>query len=434
MIGAGLLCLLAGLKNYAELESEFTFIARALAILVMLTVGLLLRWVQVCRQNPGFWFGLTWLALLLLQAAAILYYNLTMETVITTLLASVVVSMVLSEREPLGAHLLGWFTGVSTAAFLCETPQINVAYFIFTVGTANFFLYLVVGASLAAKEAQSYTAKLMTGVFDQSMDALIYARFRTGEALGVNARARELCESDDPAEITRLTEAAFLSARAPAGKDEILKRARSDASWGGTLQMTSAKGRTFWADLSIRRVQVNEDDVLLVRFTDVSQRIQDEANLRRKDRLLGKAQSMARVAGWEFDLASDSLFWTEAMYELLALEPGSVPPRNTPELFVHEAEFRQMRKAMIHCVKGGGGFDLQAELMIRNKRQWMRYIAEPVYENGRQVKVVGVVSDITERVEREAQLKEAKESAEAAASARSRFLANMSHEIRTPMN
>ena len=371
---------------------------------------------------------------LLHQATAIVYYNLITEMVVTALLASVVVSMVLDRRDILGTHLIGWFAGMSTAAALCEHPQFNVPYFILSLGAANLFLYLVVGASMSARESQRYTAKLMTGVFDQSMDALIYAHAHSGEVLGVNARARELCETQDPAEIGLITERAFLGAQAPAGKSDLLATTSTDASWSGTLQMTAASGRSFWAALSIRSVQVNEDDLLLVRFTDVSQHIEDEANLRRKDLLLGKAQSMARVAGWEFELESDSMYWTDTMYDLLGYEQGTVPPRQMPELFARHEEYVQMRNAMIRCVKDGISFDLEAELKVRGVRQWVRYIAEPVYEQGKRVRVVGVVSDITERVQREIQLKEAKESAEAAASARSRFLANMSHEIRTPMN
>ena len=431
---AGVFALFAVFKDISGFDSNFIFSTRAILISVFLTVGLLLGSVAACRRKPGLCVGVAWLALLLHQATAIVYYNLITEMVVTALLASVVVSMVLDRRDVLGMHLIGWFAGMGTAAALCEHPHFNVPYFILSLGAANLFLYLVVGASMSARESQRYTAKLMTGVFDQSMDALLYAQAHDGKVLGVNARARELCETQDPAEIGRITERAFFAEQAPTGRNDLLATSSPNASWSGTLQMITATGRSFWAALSIRRVQVNEDDLLLVRFTDVSQHIEDEANLRRKDLLLGKAQSMARVAGWEFELESDSMYWTDTMYDLLGYEQGTVPPRQMPELFARHEEYVQMRNAMIRCVKDGISFDLEAELNVRGVKQWVRYIAEPVYEQGKRVRVVGVVSDITERVQREIQLKEAKESAEAAASARSRFLANMSHEIRTPMN
>lgn len=81
--------------------------------------------------------------------------------------------------------------------------------------------------------------------------------------------------------------------------------------------------------------------------------------------------------------------------------------------------------------------DLQTEYRILtadNRILWMRDHVRVIFENGRPVKMRGIMVDVTEQKRAEEALEKAREVSLRAARVKSEFLTNMSHEIRTPLN
>ncbi len=428
------LCAFAAASHFTGFTSEPLIISRLMVISAMLGIGFALTFSVRARAQCG-WLGIAMsLALLGHQLVAIALQGLSNELALTLLLSAIVVSIVLHTRVLLAASLLIWSTGVLVITMVTDTADFNRYYFNLVFSASSLFLYLMIGGMIRARQEQAHTDAVMHGLFDQSEDGMLYVDFVHNKVLGTNARARSLCESEDPERIKHIIQMAFVRAHAPMPPAEVQAFTRDTRHWQGTVDLQIAPDVALWVDLSMLRMQIGDDDILLVRFTDVTARKDNEIALRRVDLLLEKAQSMARVAAWEYDLKTDRVYWTDTMYDLLGFKRGIEPPRDTPELYTDPAESERALQAMLRCVTEGMGFDLTAQLLVKNNTIWVRSIAEPGYDDGELVRVVGVISDITRSREREAELRAAKEVAEAAASARSQFLANMSHEIRTPMN
>jgi signal transduction histidine kinase/CheY-like chemotaxis protein len=152
--------------------------------------------------------------------------------------------------------------------------------------------------------------------------------------------------------------------------------------------------------------------------------------------LLEQSQAQTHVGGWEFDLDSNTLYWTPETYRLHDLDPESGPPDVTRAIDFYTPASRPQITAAVHqAIAHGTPYQLELELVTATGRPiWVWTTGRAVRESGRTVRLLGAFQDITERRRAHADLERAKAAAEAANRAKSAFLATMSHEIRTPLH
>jgi PAS domain S-box-containing protein len=129
--------------------------------------------------------------------------------------------------------------------------------------------------------------------------------------------------------------------------------------------------------------------------------------------LLNATQRIARIGGWEWDIATDTVTWSEELYRITGLDPDFPPPQfNNDHYKIYTKESWQKLVSVVEStLKTGDPYEIYAQ-MIRpdgELRDVRIYGGSKHDTNGAVSGLFGIVEDITEKQQREKQLKESEE-------------------------
>ena len=285
---------------------------------------------------------------------------------------------------------------------------------------------------LEAHEAKAELQSFLDDAHDliQSTDAqgrYVYVNKAWCDTLGyTQEEARELTIFDviDPAYHAHCRE-----------KTEALSRIQQSFSVNVLFRSKSGAAIRIEGNISVLRKKNGE---WLTRgiFQDITQRQHAEDELKGTKEMLEQTSRVARVGGWEVDLISNTVHWTQVTREIHEVDEHFVPDLATGIHFYKEGESREtIQQAVGQAIENGAPFSVELQLVTaRGNECWVRSIGHTEFNDGQCVRVYGTFQDVTEQKYQEEMIIQAMKEAKAASVAKSEFLANMSHEIRTPLN
>jgi PAS domain S-box-containing protein len=190
-------------------------------------------------------------------------------------------------------------------------------------------------------------------------------------------------------------------------------------------------GSLFDVDISVQYVNLR-GGVFICFLQDITQRKQAEEYLRdtnaqldrrvlertaqleaanqaldRQSRLLAQTQTAAKIGGWELDLVTRQLYWTEETYCIHELTPEHFTPTLESAINFYAPESRPVITAAIQAAMAEGReWDLELELITAKQRRiWVRASGKVQFADGQPIKAYGAFQDITERKQAEARLR-----------------------------
>lgn len=147
-----------------------------------------------------------------------------------------------------------------------------------------------------------------------------------------------------------------------------------------------------WQELMTANAQLHQE---------IEYRQQIAEQLQRSERMLSNAQRVAQIGCWEFDIATQTTYWTEELYRIHGLNPTRAAPTQAENLALIHPDDHPIHEAAIRKpAMRGEAFEANLRI-LRNDGQ-VRYVnvrGGPVFNAaGQLIKLAGATFDITQWV------------------------------------
>lgn len=210
--------------------------------------------------------------------------------------------------------------------------------------------------------------------------------------------------------------------------------------WSGDITNRRKNGELYFVKTTITPLTDNEGEIqsyLAIR-QDISDKIQHKTDLAKTLEILSETSSIAKVGGWELDVATGKLTWTDETFRILEVEKKDGLSPMLPEgisLFIPEHS-GIVEKAIQHCLATGEPYSLELiALTPKGKQLWVYTNGKANYENGEIKTLSGTIQDIDDKktAEMEYNLERQKSIQSAKLASLGELAASMAHEINNPL-
>ena len=120
--------------------------------------------------------------------------------------------------------------------------------------------------------------------------------------------------------------------------------------------------------------------------------------LHKSEMLLDRTGAMARMGGWEIDLATSNIFWSKETQRIHGVHDDYVPVMEDAINFYAPEARPVIQAAVGEGMTSGKGWDLELPFIrLDGTPIWVRTVGMVEFEDGQPVRMVGSVQDVTER-------------------------------------
>jgi PAS domain S-box-containing protein len=184
---------------------------------------------------------------------------------------------------------------------------------------------------------------------------------------------------------------------------------------------------------------------LVIQIEDLTDRQQSEDRLRASESFLDRTGRIAGVGGWEVDLRSRCLTWSDRTRRIHEVADDYKPTVEDAINFYAPEARPVVAEALREAMAGGSSWDLELPLVTaRGRPIWVRAFGEVEYDSGVAVRLVGAFQDVTEQRQRRLdahrehalriEVERHAESLNRLLGERTEMLSVLAHEVRQPLN
>lgn len=139
---------------------------------------------------------------------------------------------------------------------------------------------------------------------------------------------------------------------------------------------------------------------------DITERKNAELTIARSTGLLNQTGALAKIGGWELEVATMTRYWSEETFRIHELDSSlGITFADAVDFYDLEAQ-PVIRAAVMAAMQDATPWDLELPLVTaKGRRIWVRTQGRALLEDGQVVRLVGVLQDVTEQHKAQAHLR-----------------------------
>jgi len=191
---------------------------------------------------------------------------------------------------------------------------------------------------------------------------------------------------------------------------ELWNTIRAGKIWKGELMNTKKDGELFYEQVTISPKKNTQGEIS--HFIAVKQNIySDKEEIKsagRRERILNDIQSLSKTGGWEYDVKTENMYWTDEMYRIHGFTRPFIDDHIKSSIQCYTDKDRPLvEQAFQDCLVHGKDYDLTVGFTdVNGNEKWLRTKTSAIKdEKGNVEKILGAVKDVTEEVGYERALK-----------------------------
>lgn len=216
-----------------------------------------------------------------------------------------------------------------------------------------------------------------------------------GNILSVNEKGRSLLKYNKE-EISGLNLRQLVPVSHIESLEDYLQRvARKHEDSGMMVLLTKEGEKIYWLYHNIVETDSDGQPYVVSTALNMTERIQLERDLVRTKQMLEQTNAVAQVGGWEIDVTSNTVYWSDSTKLIHAVDQDYLPDLETAINFYTEDSRPIISEAYNKAISDGINYDLELKIKRNNGDTiWVRVKGIPEMENGKCKRIFGIIQDI----------------------------------------
>lgn len=165
-----------------------------------------------------------------------------------------------------------------------------------------------------------------------------------------------------------------------------------------------------WMFNNIYEEDVSGNRYVIGNAIDITENYRLEQELKYTKQRLEQTSKVAKIGGWEYDLRTQQLYWSDITRQIHEVPVDYVPDLNSAVHFYKDGLSRKKISEVVElAMKEGKGWDDELQLITaKGKEIWVRALGSAEFKDGVCVKLFGSFQDIDEQKRRQIELYESR--------------------------